>query len=66
MTLNPITNFPTTRRYVLKLHRDADYRQSMRGRLENMSTGRQYDFNSAAELLNYLKQDLLTKKESEL
>jgi hypothetical protein len=41
MTLNPHTNYPSTRSYVLKLHRDAvPERWTDRGRLENMASAR--------------------------
>ena len=58
MTLNPITHFPVSRRYVLKLHRDAAPTQFVCGRLENMTTGKQFDFRTATELLAILDQEL--------
>jgi hypothetical protein len=52
MTLNPHANYPSTRAFVLKLHRDAaPARQSLSGRLESLSTGNQFEFDSGAELL---------------
>lgn len=59
MTLNSQVNYPSIRTYVLKLHRDAipaDGR--IFGRLESLSSGKQFDFSSAEELLARLAQDI--------
>ena len=59
MILNHITSYPATRRYVLKLHRDAVSQNGrIRGRLENMTSGRRFEFNSGEELLACLAQEL--------
>jgi hypothetical protein len=56
--LNASTSHPTRRSYVLKLHRDASPERGLLfGRLENMATGRRFDFRSAAELLGCLARD---------
>jgi hypothetical protein len=57
MVLNNEPNYPNGRRYVLKLHRDA-VPGRMSGRLENMSTGRHYEFDTAEALLAGLALDL--------
>ena len=51
-------NYPKARAYVLKLHRDA-HPASGRfvGRLENVTTGEQFVFGSAEELLACLARD---------
>jgi hypothetical protein len=51
-------SYPNARAYVLKLHRDA--RPSVGkviGRLENVTTGEQFVFGSAEELLAALARD---------
>ncbi len=59
MTLNSRSNYPSTRSYVLKLHRDAiPRREQMAGRLENMTSGRHFDFNNVDELFAYLAEDM--------
>lgn len=59
MTLNSRTSYPSTRSYVLKLHRDATpQRGQIAGRLENMASGHCFDFNSAEQLLACLAQDI--------
>jgi hypothetical protein len=59
MTLNSQSTYPSTRRYVLKLHRDAvPCREQIAGRLENMTSGRYFDFSSADELFACLAADL--------
>ena len=59
MTLNSHTNFPNTRSYVLKLHRDADgARGQLCGRLESMSSCAHFDFTSGEELLACLVHHL--------
>ena len=49
MKLNPEARYPTRRTYVLKLRNDAA-QGALAGRLENVVTGRQWDFASAREL----------------
>jgi hypothetical protein len=59
MTLNSLSNYPSTRSYVLKLHRDATPRRDqLVGRLENMVSGQHFDFGNADELLACLAKDL--------
>lgn len=60
MTLDPHLPYPSTRSYVLKLHRDAlPERGKLAGRLENMTSGRHYDFNCGEQLLACLLADLM-------
>ena len=55
MNLSLETNYPVSRRYVLKLHRDAAPGSgNLRGRLENLSSGRHGDFETAEQLLALL------------
>jgi hypothetical protein len=62
--LNARPTYPTSRSYVLKLHRDAvPGRGRMVGRLENVSTGTQYEFTSEEELLACLVRDAATLRE---
>ena len=50
--------YPNARAYVLKLHRDARPGQGrVIGRLENVTTGEQFLFSSADELLACLSRD---------
>lgn len=59
MTLDPKPPYPSTRSYVLKLHRATDPgRGTWVGRLENMASGRSTDFHSENELLAWLAEDL--------
>lgn len=59
MTLDFQTTYPSARSYVLKLHRDALPRYAqISGRLENMHSGRQFEFNNADELLACLTADM--------
>jgi hypothetical protein len=59
MTLDPNAIYPNARRYVLKLHRDANPAQGpIHGRVENMASGRQFEFRTAEELLVGLIHDL--------
>lgn len=59
MTLNPNVIYPTTRSYVLKLHCAAVPEPGkLAGRLENMASGRHFDFHSGEQLLDCLAQDL--------
>lgn len=58
MTLNSQATYPFTRSYVVKLHRDAmPQRGDIAGRLENMASGRHFDFRTADELIACLMQD---------
>jgi hypothetical protein len=51
-------SYPVARAYVLKLHRDAKPGQGrVLGRLENVTTGEQFVFASAEELLACLARD---------
>jgi hypothetical protein len=59
MTLNSHANYPSTRSYVLKLHRDADLqRGQIFGRLESLASGHHFDFRSGEELLACLSQQM--------
>jgi len=61
MTLDSVTSYPSSRAYVLKLHRDSGAPPArFAGRLENLATGRQFEFASAAGLLALLLSDLGT------
>jgi len=57
MVLNPESKYPNRRAYVLKLRGDARP-DAVAGRLENLVTGRQLDFASAAELLEAITREL--------
>lgn len=62
MILATHPSYPNARAYVLKLHRDA--RPGIGrviGRLENVTTGEQFVFGSAEELLACLARDTATK-----
>jgi hypothetical protein len=51
-------SYPNTRAYVLKLHRDAQPAGGrFVGRLENVTTGEQFVFGNAEELLACLARD---------
>ncbi|MFT3953792.1 MAG: hypothetical protein QM722_05170 [Piscinibacter sp.] len=55
MTLHSIANFPNSRCYVLKLHRDAvPALGRLLGRVEHIATGDHVDFDSGAELIAWL------------
>lgn len=59
MSLDARTRHPSSRSYVLKLHRDASGQPDrLAGRLENISTGRWFEFANGAELLAGLADDL--------
>ena len=58
MTLNPESKYPTRRAYVVKVHADARP-GALGGRLENFVTGKQHDFASSQELLDWIASDLL-------
>lgn len=55
MTLDPRTHFPPNRGYVLKLHRDAGLAGTpLQGRLEHITSGQRFDFQTGDELLVFL------------
>jgi hypothetical protein len=59
MILAALPSYPSSRAYVLKLHRDASPAPGcIRGRLENLTTGEQLEFASAEELVACLARDL--------
>jgi hypothetical protein len=52
-------SYPSVRAYVLKLHRDArPAAGKVIGRLENVTTGEQFVFGNAEELLAALARDV--------
>lgn len=56
-------SYPNSRAYVLKLHRDARPRHGrLIGRLENVTTGEQFVFGNAEELLACLARDVAVPK----
>ena len=58
MTLDPLASHPSSRSYVLKLHRDARPQEGLVfGRLESMASGRCFAFANANELLRCLMLD---------
>jgi len=60
MTLDPLASLPSSRSYVLKLHRDARPHEGLLfGRLESMASGRCFAFANSAELLRCLVLDAL-------
>ena len=59
MVLGAESKHPNRRAYVLKLRGDATL-GALAGRLENLVTGRQREFFSAAELLESIASDLAT------
>jgi hypothetical protein len=57
MTLNPVSPFPSSGGYVLKLHRDAQPAQGeLRGRVVHLASGDTADFASSAQLVEWLQQ----------
>ncbi len=55
MSLQTQSNYPSSRTYVLKLHRDAAPEQRhLMGRLEHVATGDHYDFANAEQLIAWL------------
>jgi len=61
MTLDPRSNYPSTRSYVLKLHRDAQPQPGrFVGRLEHLASGRHVEFDSSDGLIDWLAQDMAT------
>ncbi|MBM6447359.1 MULTISPECIES: hypothetical protein [Pseudomonas] len=57
MSLNPESKYPSRRSYVVKLRSDAGP-GALKGRLENLVTGRQREFSCAEELLESIDSDL--------
>ncbi len=55
--LSSRASYPSARSYVLKLHRDARP-DLLAGRIENVSSGRHFDFADAAELVAGLERDI--------
>lgn len=59
MSLHPTADHPGSRSYVVKLHRDASPAASaLRGRLENLATGRRFEFEDGSGLVAALLADL--------
>jgi len=59
MVLIPEVAHPMRRQYVLKLDRDAEpARGEVSGRVENLATGRHFDFRDVASLLDGLAREL--------
>jgi len=59
MTLSESAVHPGHRSYVVKLHRDAHAAAGvLRGRVENLATGRRREFEDAQGLLEALLSDL--------
>ena len=59
MILSVQPNYPNSRAYVLKLHRDAHPATGVIvGRIENVTTGEQFTFDGVDELLAGLARDL--------
>ncbi|HTU65775.1 MAG TPA: hypothetical protein VMF52_07490 [Steroidobacteraceae bacterium] len=59
MILAAHPSYPTSRAYVLKLHRDArPAAGKFVGRVENVTTGEQFAFDSVEELLALLARDV--------
>jgi hypothetical protein len=55
MILKTQASYPQAQSYVLKLHRDsAPAEGRIIGRLEHVASGRQFNFNSAEELIECL------------
>lgn len=58
MILAALPSYPSSRSYVLKLHRDARPQDGrVAGRLENVTTGEQFVFASVDELIACLARD---------
>ena len=57
MPLQPESKYPNRRAYVLKLRSDANAGHLI-GRLENLVTGKQTQFDGADELLDSIVRDL--------
>ena len=54
MTLNPVPLYPSTGRYVLRLHRDAMQAGVIAGRIEHVSSGDSAEFADRGELVDWL------------
>jgi hypothetical protein len=59
MSLNSKSKYPSRRAYVVKLRSDATP-GALQGRLENLLTCEQREFESAAELVEQIETDLET------
>jgi hypothetical protein len=57
MSFNSASRYPSRRTYVVKMRADATP-NALAGRLENLVTGRHFEFASARELLAWLLSDL--------
>jgi hypothetical protein len=57
MTFNTDSKYPTRRAYVVKVRGDARP-DALSGRLENLVTGQQHEFESGRELLKCIAGDL--------
>lgn len=57
MTLKPQATYPNRRAYVVKVRSDAKP-GALAGRLENLVTGQQREFESGSELLESIARDL--------
>ena len=57
MSLKPESKYPNRRAYVLKLRSDAKP-ENLSGRLENLVTGKQTQFENGGELLDSIVRDL--------
>jgi hypothetical protein len=57
MSLSQDSKYPSRRTYVLKLRSDAKA-GALAGRVENIVTGSQHAFDSAAELLDWIGSEL--------
>ena len=58
MPLRADPKYPSRRAYVVKFRGDA-VPDSLAGRIENLVTGRQREFNSGGDLLDCIARDLL-------
>jgi hypothetical protein len=58
MILSTDSKYPSRRAYVVKLRSDATP-DALAGRLENLVTGRRYEFTSAHELLRLIFGDIV-------
>jgi len=57
MVLNAKSKYPSRRTYVLKLRGDA-HPGALAGRLENLVTGGQHEFESGRQMLEWIASDL--------
>jgi hypothetical protein len=57
MALNPDSKYPSRRAYVLKLSADAAP-GALAGRLENLVTGKQREFASVEQLIEFITKDI--------